>query len=183
MTDPCYFCSAPGIYHGTLNFDSTSDDLIDGAQLLPYPTFPQQPSVSPSNRSPEAGEIPVSMSLTEYHFLLLYRDRVVGVSTLNEQLTYEDLLPLVCVHILLIQSNKIHLAQKPNETVRGITSDPVRKTYWVYTDQAMYELGTQNEDRDVWKIYLEKGKFEASLKLAKVPTYGLDFSCKDLSIA
>ena len=87
--------SAPGIYHGTLNFESTSDDLIDGAQLLPYPTFPQQVSYSPSGRSPELGEVPFSMALTEYHFLLLYRDRVVGVSTLNEQLTYEDILPLV----------------------------------------------------------------------------------------
>ena len=60
------------------------------------------------------------------------------------------------------------IAQKPNEIVRGITADPVRKTYWVYTDQAMYELGTQNEDRDVWKIYLEKGRFDESLRLAKV---------------
>ena len=35
------------------------------------------------------------MSLTEFHFLLLYRDRVLGISNLNEQLAYEELLPLV----------------------------------------------------------------------------------------
>ena len=37
----------------------------------------------------------MSMSLTEFHFLLLYRDRVLGVSNLNQQLAYEELLPLV----------------------------------------------------------------------------------------
>ena len=88
-------CVAPGIYHGSFNFDSTSDDLIDGAQLLPYPNFPQPLSTSPNNKAPELGEVPISMALTEYHFLLLYRDRVVGISNLNEELAYEDILPLV----------------------------------------------------------------------------------------
>ena len=35
------------------------------------------------------------MALTEFHFMLLYRDRVIGISNLNEQLTYEEQLPLV----------------------------------------------------------------------------------------
>lgn len=35
------------------------------------------------------------MALTEFHFLLLYRDRVLGISNLNQQLAYEELLPLV----------------------------------------------------------------------------------------
>ncbi|THG99900.1 hypothetical protein EW026_g2533 [Hermanssonia centrifuga] len=140
--------TAQGIYHGALNFDSTAEDLIDGAQLLPYPTF-STTSSSPRNTS-EAGTVPISMALTEFHFVLLYQDRVVGLSTLNDQLTYEDILPL-----------------KPNEEVKGITADPVRKTYWVYTDLSMYELGIQNEDRDVWSIYLERGKFDLALQYAK----------------
>lgn len=37
----------------------------------------------------------MSIAFTEFHFILLYRDRVMGVSTLNEQVTYEDILPLV----------------------------------------------------------------------------------------
>lgn len=35
------------------------------------------------------------MALTEFHFVLLYKDRIVGVSSLNEQLAYEDIIPLV----------------------------------------------------------------------------------------
>ena len=57
--------------------------------------------------------------------------------------------------------------QKPGEEVRGITADGVRKTYWVYTDQSLFELVVGNEDRDVWKVYLSKGKFDVALKYAK----------------
>ncbi|TCD69964.1 hypothetical protein EIP91_005553 [Steccherinum ochraceum] len=138
--------TAPGIYHGTLNFDSPTDDLIDGAQLLPYPSFGESSS-PPSN--PQSGP-PASMALTEFHFVLLYRDRVIGISTLNEELVYEDILPL-----------------KGNESIRGITADPIRKTFWVYTDQSLYELSVRNEDRDVWKILLSKGKYDAALQYAK----------------
>ncbi|KAI0071987.1 hypothetical protein K474DRAFT_1711999 [Panus rudis PR-1116 ss-1] len=142
--------TSPGIYHGSLNFDSTTDDLIDGAELLPYPVFPSSPSTSPTRREPELGGPPASMALTEFHFVLLYKERVVALSNLNEQLTYEEILPL-----------------KPSESVRGLTADPVRKTYWVYTDQSLFELGVRNEDRDVWRIYLEKGKYDLAIQYAK----------------
>lgn len=42
------------------------------------------------------------MALTGFHFVLLYKDRVIGVSLLNEQLTYEDVLPLVTMVRLLL---------------------------------------------------------------------------------
>ncbi|KZT05889.1 uncharacterized protein LAESUDRAFT_204778 [Laetiporus sulphureus 93-53] len=142
--------TGPGIYHGALNFESTSDDLIDGAQLLPYPSLLLSPSASPSRAPPSTVGLPYSMALTEFHFVLLYQERVVGLSNLNEQQTYEELLPL-----------------KPNESVRGMTADPVRKTYWVYTDQSLFELVVANEHRDVWKIYLEKGKYDTALLYAK----------------
>jgi len=40
----------------------------------------------------------------------------------------------------------------------------VRGTYWVYTDQSIYELSTENEAIDVWKTYLEKGQYDSALE-------------------
>ncbi|THH09346.1 hypothetical protein EW146_g8708 [Bondarzewia mesenterica] len=140
--------TGPGIYHGNLNLDSTSDDLIDNAQLFPYPSFPTSPSSSLQDAP--SSDTPTSMALTEFHFVLLYSDRITGICTLDEKLTYEELLPL-----------------KPGEQVRGLTTDPVRKTFWVYTDQSLFELSVKNEDRDVWKVYLDREKFDAALKYAK----------------
>ncbi|KAF9569895.1 DigA protein [Agrocybe pediades] len=129
-----------GIYHGSLNLDSDSEDHIDNAALLPYP---QISDINPS-------EVPLSLSLTEFHFLLLYSDRIVGICNLDDNLTYEERLPL-----------------KAKETVIGLAADPVRRTYWVYTDQSLFEVVVGNEDRDVWRIYLEKRQFDAALRYAK----------------
>lgn len=52
--------------------------------------------------------------------------------------------------------------------VRGLAADPVRKTYWVYTDQSIFELVVGNENRDVWRIFLGQSKFDIALQYAKV---------------
>jgi hypothetical protein len=52
--------------------------------------------------------------------------------------------------------------------VLGLAADPVRGTYWVFTDQSLFELVVGNEDRDIWKVYLEKGQFEVALRYSKV---------------
>ncbi|KAH7912578.1 Pep3/Vps18/deep orange family-domain-containing protein [Hygrophoropsis aurantiaca] len=140
--------TAPGIYHGLMTYDTTSDDHIDSAQLLPYPTL--STPTSPNSALPPPPEIPLSVALTEFHFVLLYRDRIVAICNLDGQQSYEDIIPL-----------------KANEVVRGLTADPVRKTYWVYTDQSMFELVVGNESRDVWQIYLVQEKFDVALKYAK----------------
>ncbi|EGO05168.1 hypothetical protein SERLA73DRAFT_68797 [Serpula lacrymans var. lacrymans S7.3] len=140
--------TGPGIYHGKLNFDPNADDHIDSAQLLPYPSL-SSPSISPSG-AVFGADAPLSMALTEFHFILLYKNKIIGICNLDEKQSYEDVLPL-----------------KPNEVVRGLTADPVRKTYWVYTDQSIFELVVDNESRDVWKNYLAQGKFDAALKYAK----------------
>jgi len=64
----------------------------------------------------------------------------------------------------------VHLKvlQRPNETVKGLAVDPVRKTYWVYTDQSIFELVVGNESRDVWQIYLAQRDFDIALRYAKV---------------
>jgi hypothetical protein len=71
--------------------------------------------------------------------------------------------------------------QKPNEEVRGLAADPIRKTYWVYTDQTIFELRKDNEDRDIWKTYMAKGKYDFALKYAKVCVCLFPFSGTELT--
>lgn len=71
-----------------LNFESSTDDLIDSAQLLPYPLHLQ-------------AKTPLSMVMTKFHFILLYKDYLVGICNLNEKTTYE--VPLVSIFFLLMQ--------------------------------------------------------------------------------
>ena len=79
-----------GLYHGNLNFTSTSDDFIDAADVLPYP--------------PPSTDIPLSIALTEFHYMVLYRDRIIAICHLDDKLAYEEPLPLVSVHQTVIES-------------------------------------------------------------------------------
>jgi hypothetical protein len=94
---------------------------------------------------------PLGALRTAFHHVLLYRDRVLALGALDERLAYEEALPL-----------------KPGEEARGLVADPVRHTYWVYTDQTLFELRADNEERDVWRAYLDQGKHDLALKHAKV---------------
>jgi hypothetical protein len=79
-------CLGSGIYHGSLNLETDAEDHIDGAALLPYP----------ASSGSDVPELPLSLSLTEFHFILLYKERVVGICNLDDRMTYEETLPLVC---------------------------------------------------------------------------------------
>ncbi|CAB4425152.1 unnamed protein product [Rhizophagus irregularis] len=139
--------TGPGIYHGSLVFGSqdTGDSVIDSAKLLPYPS-------TANNDSTAVAEFPLSSALTEFHFILLYKERVKAICQLNDQVVFDDVIPL-----------------KPGEEVRTMTVDHVKNTFWIYTDSSIFELIVSKEDRDVWKLYLEKQQFDTALQFCKNP--------------
>ncbi|KAF8329689.1 Pep3/Vps18/deep orange family-domain-containing protein [Cantharellus anzutake] len=143
-----------GIYYGMLNLSAPStSDIIESATLLPYPySAPSSPTTPPSSPKLSQNPMPLSMLITDYHFLLLYPDRVCAVSNLGgvERLVYEEFLAL-----------------KPSEKPLYLASDTKSKTYWVYSNSSMFEVIVNDEDRDVWKIYLEREDHEKALKYAK----------------
>ncbi|KAI8078651.1 Pep3/Vps18/deep orange family-domain-containing protein [Halteromyces radiatus] len=141
--------TSPGIYHGDLIFGSQNvgDSVIDNVQLVQYPSV---------QSDDEAGqlvmEFPISVALTEFHFILLYKDRMRAICQLNDQIVYEEMLPL-----------------NYGENVIGMAVDDTKKTFWVYTSLSMYELVIKNEERDVWKLYLEKKQYNMALQYCKDP--------------
>lgn len=104
-------------------------------------------------REETVAEIPLSIALTEFHFILLYRDRIMAISSLDDKVIYEEALPL-----------------QPQERVLATAIDQERKTYWVYTDSSIFELVVRQEDRDVWQVYLDRNNHEQALRYAKTTT-------------
>lgn len=51
----------------------------------------------------------------------------------------------------------------------GMAVDDIKRTFWIYTTQTIYELSIENEERDVWKLYLEKGQYDTALQYCKDP--------------
>ncbi|KAI7899794.1 Pep3/Vps18/deep orange family-domain-containing protein [Cokeromyces recurvatus] len=142
--------TGPGIYHGSLVYGSQNvgDSVVDNVQLLQYPATPEEDDDSGKLIT----EMPISVALTEFHFILLYKDRVRAICQLNDQIVYEEMIPF-----------------GQDERVVGMTVDDIKKTFWIYTTLSIYELIISNEERDVWKLYLEKKRYNSALHYCKDP--------------
>lgn len=65
-------------------------------------------------------------------------------------------------------SSMRQLEQRPDERPLRLSTDLLRRTYWLHTDQSIFELVIQDEDRDVWKTYLARSNWDEALRHAKV---------------
>ncbi|XP_076234523.1 vacuolar protein sorting-associated protein 18 dor isoform X2 [Calliopsis andreniformis] len=92
---------------------------------------------------------PLSFVLTEFHALLLYPDRVKGISLLNQELIFEDIYNDVVGKLL------------------NITKDYVTRSIWAYSERAVFKYKVNKEDRNVWQVYIDKGEFELAKQYCK----------------
>lgn len=100
-----------------------------------------------------------SLILTDYHMLLLAGTTVYGINRLNNKVVFKDTIKL-----------------EPQESIIGLCSDIHNSTYWAYTTENIYEIVVNDEDREIWKTYLENKNYEEALRLAK-DTYSKDAAC------
>lgn len=92
-------CLGPGIYHGSLSYSAQEpgDALIESAQLLPYPALdPPSPrgGLDDASATSPKHENPISMALTEHHFVLAYASHIRAIRILDDKLVYEETLEL-----------------------------------------------------------------------------------------
>ncbi|KAJ2182193.1 tethering complex subunit [Coemansia sp. RSA 551] len=130
-----------GVFFGRLTFGAqeAGDSVVENAALIPYPA----PSSSTDISSTEQ---PSSLSLTEFHILLQYSDRVCALNMLNSKVAYEQTIG------------------SSDETLQGLTVDETKHTCWLYSPANIYELVVTDEDRDVWGIYLSRHQFDMALE-------------------
>ncbi|XP_046959364.1 vacuolar protein sorting-associated protein 18 homolog isoform X1 [Vanessa cardui] len=124
----------PGIFYGQLDPTSqqNSNSLFTQSELINYP--------SDDTNSKET--TPISFVLTEFHAVLMYSDRVKAVSLLNQDLVYED------------KYSEVH------GKLKNIVKDPIRRTIWAVTGNAVFRYKVSREERNVWRIYSDKEQFD-----------------------
>eukprot|EP01113_Clastostelium_recurvatum_P023090 TRINITY_DN2761_c0_g1_i3.p1 TRINITY_DN2761_c0_g1~~TRINITY_DN2761_c0_g1_i3.p1 ORF type:complete len:987 (-),score=308.24 TRINITY_DN2761_c0_g1_i3:8-2968(-) len=132
--------TGPGIFHGGITYGSQNpgDTVTTDTQLLPFPERDSRGMPIP----------PLSIDMTEFHFLILYEHKFIVISKLSGQTVFStDFVP----------------------RFRGLAHDHTRGTLWLYGEGLVYELVLRGEDRDVWRQYLDKGQFEDALEYCKEP--------------
>ncbi|GBP56180.1 Vacuolar protein sorting-associated protein 18 homolog [Eumeta japonica] len=130
----------PGIFYGQLDPTSqqNSNSLFTQGELLNYP--------SDNKNGKEENKTPLSFALTEFHALIMYPDRIKVLSLLNQDLVYEDIFT------------------EAHGKLKAIVKDHKKRTIWAVTDKTLFRYKIIREERNVWKIYCDKGQFDLAIK-------------------
>ena len=92
-------------------------------------------------------DIPKQAFITEFHALILYKNKLRGVCLLNDQEIFVD---------------------KHDGTLVGMAQDQMKNIFWVYTEYAVFKYQVSNEGRHVWRIYLDQEMFAEAARLAQM---------------
>jgi hypothetical protein len=53
--------------------------------------------------------------------------------------------------------------------MKGLCPDPRHDTVWMWSNKFVFEVEIDNEDREVWRLYLNEGKFQKALQVLPLP--------------
>ncbi|KAI1261128.1 vacuolar protein sorting protein-like protein DigA [Xylariaceae sp. FL1019] len=144
--------SAQGVYHGKLLTTSSSNDLgnqvFAEAKLLPRA---QIVSSEMSGRRKGSAEVVDATALTQWHIVNLVGGRIVAANRLTGAIVYDQ--------IVLDQGQK----------ALGLYVDQQKNTFWLFTSQEIFEIVVRDEDRDIWRIMLQRQQFDIALRYAQTP--------------
>ncbi|KAJ3441384.1 vacuolar protein sorting-associated protein 18 [Anaeramoeba flamelloides] len=122
------------------------DNIIHEAKLVPYPKIPELMENEQIRNLPT----PISIVRSDFHFILIYPDRLVAISNLD--------------HIFIME--KV-VDPKLDGKLIGVIQDPTTGDLWLFSSKSLYSIVKHNEDRDVWKIYLNREQYEVALEYCK----------------
>ncbi|MQL89401.1 hypothetical protein Taro_021975 [Colocasia esculenta] len=143
--------SGAGIYHGDLNFgaqhSSTTGDenFVENKGLLDYAKLS------------EGGDAikPKSLSVSEFHFLLLIGDKVKVVNRISQQFIEE-----------------LKFEYSPESASRGIIglcSDATAGLFYAYDENSIFQVSVNDEGRDMWQVYLDMKEYATALANCRNP--------------
>lgn len=122
--------TGPGVYFGGLDFQRS--ELKENITV-------DTRLLPPTEIKPD---VPLAIAVTEFHCILLYSNRFEAICILDDEEIFAEKLPARYGNAL------------------GMCTDFVHRTIWVFTELAIYQYVINKESRNVWKIYLDKGKYE-----------------------
>lgn len=139
--------SSQGIFHGPL----VSDTPFETAKMLPRSVFPTAESARGGGGKRLVQDPISAMTLSQWHVLALVEGRVVAVNRLNEKIVYDQ------------------AVLEPRQSALGLVTDLTQNTYWLFTNQEIFEVVANEEDRDIWKVFLQEQKFDEALQYSRSP--------------
>jgi hypothetical protein len=140
--------SSQGIYHGQLPYASgKAEGPFEGARMLPRSMFPATESARGGKKLIQ--DPITAMTLSQWHILALVEGKIVAVNRMSDEIIYEQ------------------AVLEPGQSTLGLLTDSMQHTYWLFTSKEIFEIVAEDEDRDVWKVFLQKQMFDQALEYAR----------------
>ncbi|KAF9733687.1 hypothetical protein PMIN06_006528 [Paraphaeosphaeria minitans] len=143
--------TSQGVLHGKLHLSSDTSELggrvLGESKMLPRSQMP--PSQSASGRNRRTQDSVTSMILSQWHILQLIDGRIVATNRLDDTIVLDQ------------------VVLEPGQTALALVADIKKNTYWLFTNQDIFELVITDESRDVWNIMLKAQQFDAASQYAK----------------
>ncbi len=137
-----------GIFCGEISQKADNPNFVSSKKTLEFPE--QQSDFQQSSyRSKSSNQTPNSFILTDFHLLLQYSDRIIGISLINHQIVYEEYF------------------SDQNGKLISIVKDAKSGNVFTFDSKSIYRYRINNEQRNVWKMYLQKGEFELAKKYSR----------------
>ncbi|KAL7626831.1 tethering complex subunit [Parahypoxylon ruwenzoriense] len=146
--------SSHGVYHGKLLTSPGNNDLGNKV-FAESKLLSKSQIVSPdaSGRKKTTSESIDAIALTQWHIIGLVGGRVVAVNRLTGAVVYDQL--------ILDQGQK----------ALGLYVDQQKNTFWLFTGQEIFEIVVRDEDRDIWRIMLQRQQFDMAMQYAHTPAH------------
>ncbi|KAI1467013.1 Pep3/Vps18/deep orange family-domain-containing protein [Daldinia caldariorum] len=144
--------SSHGVYHGKLLTAPINNDLgnkvFAESKLL---SRSQVVSTETSGRKKTPADSIDAIALTQWHIIGLIGGRIVAVNRLTGSVVFDQL--------ILDQGQK----------ALGLYIDQQKNTFWLFTAQEIFEIVVRDEDRDIWRIMLQRQQFDMAMQYAHNP--------------
>lgn len=148
-----WLCSQ-GIFHGKLKTNASSmplgTSIFNDSKTFSRSLVPA--SESAKSRRKSIQEPIVAVALSQWHIMCFVEGRVVCIQRLDGRVVYDQ---VVLEH---------------GETPVGLLADQKKNTFWLFTNQEIYEIVVTDEDRNVWEVMLDEGKFDLASQYARSAT-------------
>ena len=143
--------TAQGVLHGKLCLSSDMSEIgakvLGDSKMLPRSQIP--PSQTASGRTRRSQEPVGAMILSQWHILQLVEGRIVAINRLDDTVVLDQ------------------VVLEPGQSAVGLVADIKKNTYWLFTNQEIFEVVITDENRDVWKIMLKAQQFDSASQYAK----------------
>ncbi|KAI1104244.1 Pep3/Vps18/deep orange family-domain-containing protein [Jackrogersella minutella] len=146
--------SSHGVYHGKLLTAPPNNDLgnkvFAESKLL---ARSQIVSTEASGRRKTPSDFVDAIALTQWHIISLVGGRVIAINRLTGSVIFDQ--------VVLDQGQK----------ALGLYVDQQKNTFWLFTAQEIFEIVVRDEDRDIWKIMLQRQQFDMAMQYAHTPAH------------